>query len=483
MSRAQARNRSMVIGALPVLIVCEILRHQRQLLKYHTQPSPLPSPRRSSELALVFLRLLILALALLSLSACSLRNPARVEICLAALTGLEPGPDGLIVDGIDGDGAMIGIDYRRAGEESPARIRCDFEGSALALGQLDLTAVNFNGHDIGPGRLIFLKRDWLTKEGPESVRQRVERPPAGFISLRPVAGQYLQSGLSALPIAAVYVLLSLGFALIHGITGRMNIAHGEFATVGAYAGFAGFMGFGAASAVWGVVGAIVFALVAAGCAGWLTIRAVFIPLARRDGQMLLVACVGLILVYEEFVRLTHASRELWLPPILSDPVALTLPPYVVTVTPMQIAIALSAVLLVAVVFAIMRFSHFGRAWRAVSDDPMAARFMGIDPSQVLAVSAVMAAGLGGMAGLAILLGYGNSNHAMGLMLSIKAMVGALIGGMGSPGGAVLGALVLVAVETFWVVVFGDAYRDVAVFAMLIGLLTLQPNGLFGLARK
>ena len=120
----------------------------------------------------VLLRLLILALALLSLCGCSLRNPARVELCLAALTALEPGVDGLIVDGIDGEGGTIGIDYRRSGELNPARIRCDFEGSALALGQLDLTTVNFNGHDIGPGRLTYLKRGWLTKEGPEAVRQR-----------------------------------------------------------------------------------------------------------------------------------------------------------------------------------------------------------------------------------------------------------------------------------------------------------------------
>ena len=72
---------------------------------------------------------------------------------------------------------------------------------------------------------------------------------------------------------------------------------------------------------------------------------------------------------------------------------------------------------------------------------------------------------------------------MGLMLSVKAMAAALIGGMGSPGGAVLGALVLVIVETVWVVTFGGAYRDVAVFAMLVALLAFAPNGLFGLARK
>jgi branched-chain amino acid transport system permease protein len=133
--------------------------------------------------------------------------------------------------------------------------------------------------------------------------------------------------------------------------------------------------------------------------------------------------------------------------------------------------------------AVISFTRFGRAWRAVSDDPLAARFMGIDPARILAISAMLSSGLAGTAGIAILFAYGNASHSMGLMLSIKAMVAALIGGMGSPGGAVLGALVLVAVETFWAVQFGGTYRDIAVFGIMIGLLTLRPGGLSGAMRN
>jgi len=431
----------------------------------------------------VTVRLAILGLCLALLSACSLRNPARVELCLAVITALEPGSAPLVVDDIAGAGPGIDIWYRPAGVESPSHVRCVFEGGATSLAQLELASVTFNGRDLGPGRLTFIKSHWLPDEGPDMVKARVVRPAAGLVSVGRQSGPYLQSALAALPIASAYVLLALGFALIHGITGRINIAHGEFATVGAYAGFAGFIGFGAASLLAGIAGAVGFAVVAAGCAGWLTMRSVFIPLARQEGLMLLVASVGLILIFEESIRLSHASRELWVPPVLSDPVPLSLPPYVVTVTPLQLAIAAAAMAAAAVVLAMLRFTRFGQAWRAVADDPLAAQFMGIDPARVLGLSAVMAAGLAGAAGLAILLGYGNAGHSMGLMLSFKAMVAALIGGMGSPGGAVLGALVLVAVETFWVVGFGSVYRDVAVFAMLIGLLTLLPNGLFGLARK
>ena len=428
-------------------------------------------------------RFAVLACILLALAACAARNPARVDLCLAALTGLEPGDGGLMIDDIGGAEADVGIVYRKAGEESPSRIQCRFGGGATSIGQLDLQAVTFNGQALGAGRLAFLKTHWLKGAARDAVKNRVARRLEGWFAIDVAAGPYLQSAFSALPITSVYVLLALGFALIHGITGRMNIAHGEFATVGAYAGFAGFVGLGSSSTAAGIAGAAGLALLAAACAGWLTIRAVFIPLARRDGLMLLVASVGMILIYEESMRLTHAARELWVPPLLSDPIALTLPPYVVTVTQMQLAVAVAATVLVAAVFAVLRFSRFGMAWRAVADDALAARFMGINPEQVLGVSAVMAAGLAGAAGLAVLLAFGNANHSMGLMFSFKAMVAALIGGMGSPAGAVLGAVVLAGVETFWVVLFGGAYRDAAVFAMLVALLTLQPHGLFGLAKS
>lgn len=427
--------------------------------------------------------LLLLLLLLPLLGACGGHNPARVDYCLSALTGLEAGDGKLEVAAIDGADSRIDVDYRRAGEAAVHRISCRFEGSALSLDQLSLAEVVLDGQALGPGRLTFLKRQWLTRDGVRMLRERIVLPARGLFSTTAATGVYLQMALSALPLASVYVLLALGFALVHGITGRINIAHGEFATVGAYAGFIGFVAVGAVAASLGIAAAVLLAAIAAGCAGFLTIHAVFLPLARRQGQMLLVASAGLILVYEEGVRLSHNSRDLWLPPLYSDPIAVTLPPFVVTVTAMQLGIAAVTSAAVAAVFLVMRFTSFGLAWRAVADDRFAAQLMGLDPARVLAAAAVTASALAGGAGAAILVGYGNATHSMGLMLSVKAMVAALLGGMGSLGGAVAGALLLVTIETLWVALFGSTYRDAAVFAILVGLLTLAPNGLFGLARS
>jgi branched-chain amino acid transport system permease protein len=430
----------------------------------------------------VTVRFSCLGLLLIVLCGCTLGNPARVEQCLVALAGLVPGEGRLLIDGISGQDNVITIAYRDEAAGVDGRQVCTFRGAARDIDQLDLLAASLNGEELGAGRLKFLRSHWLVGPGTDAAARRIVRPSTGIVSMPAGPGRYLQSALSALPIASAYVLLALGFALIHGITGRMNIAHGEFATIGAYAGFAGFMAGGSLSALAGLGAGLVLALAASAAAGYFAIRTVFIPLAARQGQMLLVASVGLILIAQEFIRITHAARDVWLPPLLSAPVALTLPPYVVTVTPMQLLIAGASAMITAGILSLIAFTRFGKAWRAVADDPLAARFMGIDPARILAMSSVLSSGLAGTAGVAILFAYGNAGHSMGLMLSIKAMAAALIGGMGTPGGAVLGALVLATIETFWAALFGGTYRDIAVFAIMIGLLTLRPGGLTGASR-
>ncbi len=423
--------------------------------------------------------ILLLLLVAFVVVACSARNPARVDYYLQALAAAEDESSLVTIDSIKGADRQVELIYQRIGQAGFHRLSCGFAGSAIQLSQLELQSIAIDDRIWGPGRTAFLKSHWLgthmAMDGAEALRRPITR---GYFSIGPEAGLYVQTALSALPIASVYVLLGLGFALVYGVTGRINIVHGELATIGAYAGYMGFFSFGAGMLGNGIVASVIFALVAAGCAGFFTMRAVFLPLARRHGQMLLVASAGLIIVYEEAVRLSHNSRELWLPPILADPIALSPPPFTVTVTPMQLVIGLFASSVTIATFLFMRLTRFGLAWRGVSDDALAAQFMGISPSRILAGSAALASSLAGLAGVALLLGYGNANHAMGLMLSVKAMVAALLGGMGSLSGAVLGALLLVTIETVWVIVFGGTYRDAAVFVILIALLTLLPDGVF-----
>src|SRR5205823_13946728 len=99
------------------------------------------------------------------------------------------------------------------------------------------------------------------------------------------------------------------------------------------------------------------------------------------------------MVYAEAIGFSHAARGRWLPPIFAEPIALSGPPYVVTVTPMELAIAVFAALAACTVLAIMKLTRFGKSWLAVSDDMLAAQFMGLDPARVIALSAVLSSSL------------------------------------------------------------------------------------------
>ena len=161
-----------------------------------------------------------LVLVLLVLCGCSLRNPARVEQCLTALAGLETGDNRLLVDGVSGTENVITVAYRGEAGGTRGQIVCTFGGAARDLDQLDLLEVTIRGKELGAGRLMFLRSHWLAGPGSDVAAERIVRPATGLVSMGAGPGKYLQSALSAMPIAAAYVLLALGFALIHGITGR-----------------------------------------------------------------------------------------------------------------------------------------------------------------------------------------------------------------------------------------------------------------------
>ena len=130
----------------------------------------------------------------------------------------------------------------------------------------------------------------------------------------------------------------------------------------------------------------------------------------------------------------------------------------------------------------MRWSTAGRAWRAVADDRTMARLLGIDVWQVLAVSFIVASMLAALGGAILTLHYGGTSFAMGNTIGLKALVAAIIGGIGSLPGAALGGLCLGLVEAVWSAYEPIVWRDGVVFALMIVFLILRPAGLLGTHR-
>ena len=127
----------------------------------------------------------------------------------------------------------------------------------------------------------------------------------------------------------------------------------------------------------------------------------------------------------------------------------------------------------------MARTRAGRLWRAVSENPRLAALGGVDTDAVFRWTFVVASAFAGLAGSIVTVTYGGVSFAMGLVLGFKAMFAAIIGGFGTLGGAVVGGIFLASIEVLWTAVFPAAYRDVAVFAIIIMVLILKPEGLLG----
>jgi branched-chain amino acid transport system permease protein len=140
------------------------------------------------------------------------------------------------------------------------------------------------------------------------------------------------------------------------------------------------------------------------------------------------------------------------------------------------AIALAAGLALALA---MRFTRFGREWRAYADDALCASLCGVDPDAVFLKTFALASALAGLAGFVMTMFYGAVGYDSAARLGLKALTAAILGGVGSVGGALVGGLMLGAFETLWTSFFPIDYRDVAAYALLAILLALRPGGLLG----
>ncbi len=298
---------------------------------------------------------------------------------------------------------------------------------------------------------------------------------------------FLQQCLNAVQVSAFYGLLAVAYVLLYGIANRINLAYGAIAM---WAGYLAIAGIAVLSALTPLVLAavlllgIVHALVGTMALGLVIQSAVLRPLIQRSSLAVLIATIGLAIALEEIMRLTHGSRERWLPPLLGEPIVLLQGGgFSVEITLMRVIIVAASLLLSLGLILFMARHRFGRQWRACAQDLRMAALCGVNTEVTLAVTLVIAAGYAAAGGAVIALYYGNVNFYMGTVLGLKALLVAVIGGLGSVPGALVGGFVLGFVESFWSAYFAANYRDVVVFGLLILMLIFRPQGLFATATR
>ncbi|EKE76383.1 branched-chain amino acid ABC transporter permease [Oceanibaculum indicum] len=420
---------------------------------------------------------LLLVLLMAPLGGCG-TNIARSAACERFLSVLEPGYDR--IDWLrwrHPEGTLNNVrgEYRLAGSGVTRWIRCDFAAEAQEDGSFALIRLETDRKGVltpVQRHMLFLA---LRLAGPAPERPASPWQPAAY---------FFQQLLNALTVASPYALLAAGFTLIYGIIGRINFAFGEMAMLGAYvtvllAVLAGEAG-GVLTNPLVLLGLLAAVMAITGFYGWQSERLVFRPLRGSPSHAVLIAAIGLSILLQEGVRLVQGTRDRWLQPVFSARYRIAdSGDFAVYASLGQLVLIATAASLLAGLLFLLARHRTGRAIRACGEDARMAALLGVDVDRTVALCFAIGSALAAAAGLLLALYYGGVNFHMGFLIGFKALAAAIIGGIGSVPGAILGAFVIGALETFWSAYFTGAYKDVSVFALLAVILIFRPHGLLG----
>ncbi len=278
--------------------------------------------------------------------------------------------------------------------------------------------------------------------------------------------QLVLNGLMAGTILAVP---AIGFTAIYAVLRFPNFAVASHLTIGAFAGWLANVSLGLPAAL-----AVAVAFVTAGLAGVLNDEVVLKPLRPAGALTTAIAAVALTLVLENVIRFVFGNdlRGYDLP-IRRDWQAAGL-----RIAPQQVQNFVIAVVAMAAVFLFLAFTRTGKAMRAVADNPMLASVKGIDADRVARLTNFVAMGLAGVGG--VLVGLDTSIDPLtGFRVILSVFAAAVVGGLGSIPGAVVGALTIGVGEELSLLVLVPAYRTVVGFVAILLVLTLRPRGILG----
>ena len=287
-----------------------------------------------------------------------------------------------------------------------------------------------------------------------------------------------QQLVNAISLGGVYALFALGFTLIFGVLNVVNLAHGAIFMLGAYTALQAVVVFKLPLAF--AMGA---AIIVTGAAGWLLDRLIFAPLRARQAPHLapMIATIGLAISLNSTVQGIFGAENLRFP--VHGVAAAGLQFGGAQVTWLEIQIILLAVVLMAVLLWWLKHTRMGCALRALAESRKAAALLGIDVEGLFRLTSVIAALLGGVAGVLIAL-YTNAVYPqMGQPMLHKGIAVVILGGMGDIRGALLGGFFLGCAEVFSVAYIGSTMRDAVAFGLLFAILLIRPQGLFGKAAQ
>jgi len=301
---------------------------------------------------------------------------------------------------------------------------------------------------------------------------------------------FVQQLINGVTLGSIYGLIAIGYTMVYGIIGMINFAHGDVFMISAFIALITILALGVtgASSIAFILLALLIVLVIAmtftAAWGWTVERLAYRPLRGSFRLAPLITAIGMSIVLQNFVQISQGARVKPLQPIISGGITVMRGetvngPIVVQLSYMQMIIIITTIVLMAVFSLLIVRTPLGRAQRACEQDAKMASLLGVNVDRTISLTFVMGAALASVAGLLFVLFYGVIDFYIGFVAGIKAFTAAVLGGIGSLPGAMLGGLLIGLIETFWSGYFTVEYKDVAAFGILVLVLIFRPTGLLG----
>ncbi len=282
----------------------------------------------------------------------------------------------------------------------------------------------------------------------------------------------VQQLVNGLAVGSIYALIALGYTMVYGTIKLINFAHGDVYMMGAFVGY-----FAVMVLKMNVFLALLVAMVVCAVLGVVIERVAYKPLRKSTRVAALITAIGVSYLLENAMSYFFGAESR---PFPSDFGTETFTLFGdVSVNGKQILIFGVTVVLMALLQFIVRYTKMGKAMRAVAVDEQAAQLMGIDVDGVISFTFALGSALAGIAGVLVGVYYNTISTTMGITVGLKAFVAAVLGGIGSIPGAMVGGYLIGLLETM-VSFFGySPYRDGVVYFLLFIILIVLPAGLFG----
>jgi branched-chain amino acid transport system permease protein len=295
----------------------------------------------------------------------------------------------------------------------------------------------------------------------------------------------LQQLINGVTLGMIYGLIAVGYTMVYGIIGMINFAHGDVFMIGAFLSLialTGLAALGITSVPLALALTLVFAAAIAAVYGWAIERIAYRPLRGSFRLAPLISAIGMSIALQNFAQVAQGARDKNLQPMIKGGMQiLEQNGFVVQLSWMQVVIFVVTLSLLALFTWLVTKTSLGRAMRACEQDLKMTSLLGIDVNRTISLTFVIGASLAAVAGMMFLLYYGSINFYIGFNAGVKAFTAAVLGGVGSLPGAVIGGLAIGLIEAFWSGYGSVEYKDVAAFSVLIIVLIFMPTGLLGRA--